>query len=123
MSKEEQGSSRDLSPSTNAHRADGGVHTPGPWHAIGDTVFSGGRGQHFIASCDVGVANFGNRRFNARLIASAPDLLESLQEALEFAERLIKGAREKGIDLDLTADEMLRDWRIAITKATESPSA
>lgn len=51
-------------------------HTPGPWHASEDAIYSGQRFQHIVASTDVGTTNWGARKANARLMALAPELYE-----------------------------------------------
>jgi hypothetical protein len=73
---------------TGAARQEALPPTPGPWHAYDDTVYSGQRGQHAVASCDVGTTNWGRRRANARLIAAAPDLYEALRDLVQ-----LEGAR------------------------------
>lgn len=57
-------------------------HTPGPWHIDGHEVHAGD-GCEFVTTFDpstaVGTAN-------ARLIAAAPELLDTLKEALRVME-------------------------------------
>lgn len=54
-------------------------HTPGPWHIAGKGTIRAGDG--WIANI-----HWRNREANARLVASAPDLLEAL-EAMMHAHR------------------------------------
>jgi hypothetical protein len=42
-------------------------------------VYAGSRGQRIVTDCDVGSESFSVREANARLISSAPDLLEALK--------------------------------------------
>jgi len=56
-------------------------HTPGPWHAVSDTVYAGSHGQRIVADCDVGSASRHEREANARLSAAAPALLEAAKHA------------------------------------------
>jgi hypothetical protein len=50
------------------------THTPGPWHAISDSVYASNRAKS-VANCDVGSAPVAEREYNAALISAAPDLL------------------------------------------------
>lgn len=60
------------------------THTPGPWRADGEDVFSG----HTCQATHIANANPIRDMFrrtaeaNARLIAAAPELLEALKDAL-----------------------------------------
>lgn len=69
-------------------------HTPGPWHAVFNN--QGGHGTHYVTSVN-GVIGYwhGHKSHHsdnfwriseadARLIASAPDLLEMLSWAIRF---------------------------------------
>lgn len=66
-----------------------GKHTPGPWE-IGELDMNGQRivrGEHIeICTCWHHCVGSIEREMeeNARLIASAPDMLEALEEALEW---------------------------------------
>jgi hypothetical protein len=70
-------------------------HTPGPWNVDGDATVYGPRfsiandkeqiGRFEVADCK-GYKQ--EREANARLIASAPDLLRALEQLLETAESL-----------------------------------
>lgn len=104
----------------------GAQHTPGPWHhahrkgADGQyrtEVFSETHGG--IATCEWTPKHCGNgvtatyRAANALLIATAPDLLDALQEAeLVLAEKL------RRLGADPAASPTYVRIRAAITKAT-----
>jgi hypothetical protein len=64
------------------------THTPGPWEAHGCTLYAGKYrvGQTWDAEYD-GLPT-PEMEANARLIASAPDLLRALEQLLETAESL-----------------------------------
>ena len=68
-------------------------HTPGPWHYDGESgiVTAGSNpGCPYIADCRVGfgVREVGSTSANARLIASAPAMLEALKGAVERIDTL-----------------------------------
>ena len=56
------------------------AHTPGPWRAAGDHVFSV-RGRLTVTRTVYGTE--GERLANARLIAAAPELVEALRGMLD----------------------------------------
>ena len=56
-------------------------HTPGPWKNNKSEIYTDNQQESFIA--DVFDEN-GDWQANARLIASAPDLLEALQSIREY---------------------------------------
>jgi len=68
---------------------DGAGHTPGPWMSDDSEIYAG---SVMIAETspltgDFGLGGFSaNELANARLIAAAPELLEALEDALEFIE-------------------------------------
>ena len=71
------------------------THTPGPWeagHYRGTPTVFWGRGNKTvpIATCH-DVASEGDPDANARLIASAPELLETLKETLRSLEEHLDG--------------------------------
>lgn len=110
------------------------AHTPGPWlvapYCVGDELIEvvadyeelpgGTKRAHWIAQCDAGCDFDGDREealernaANARLIATAPDLIDSLKEMVEAY---------SGLD-DALGPSMLhkvKRARAAITKATGS---
>lgn len=76
-------------------------HTPGPWGydpngpaIIATTVpmWGGDEGAPRLRVVDLTAAMGGNATADARLIAAAPDLLESLRLVLPLAERYLKSA-------------------------------
>ena len=88
-----------------------GKHTPGPWKVT--------EGQRTLANVSAttkrgltkSVAQVGgffrdDREYNARLIAAAPELLEALQDAVEYLKNHLP-------------DEVLASHRAAIAKATQ----
>lgn len=64
-------------------------HTPGPWSFDGSGIVTAGPnpGCTYIADCRVGekYRDEGSTVANARLISSAPELLDALQEMLEVS--------------------------------------
>jgi hypothetical protein len=65
------------------------THTPGPWSVSNGlpTVWAN-NGERQIADCDKGpLRSAGEDLANARLIASAPELLAALIEMLDASER------------------------------------
>lgn len=98
-------------------------HTPGPWK-FGKELTA--RSGEWLVSFDAGSkgrgiaiaetrAGSGNEEFDARLIAAAPDLLNSLREAMSAVE-VFHGPIAWDIFRD-HAPEMKR-WLAAIAKAT-----
>ena len=97
-------------------------HTPGPW----DVEPKGSR--HFVDGADgltvayldrAGVRERAEIEANARLIASAPELLAALEAAAELAEGTVKLLRQLDMESGRIAAEcVLRDARAAIAKAT-----
>lgn len=80
-------------------------HTPGPWQVDGNVIRGDAQGNGSVSvACILDVAYPYGRwagesaKANARLIAAAPDLLESLQEVLPMLEQLlmIRGEPEPG---------------------------
>ncbi len=67
-------------------------HTPGPWRYVPGMVYEPGPSTHIAsAGCEQGVYGprpvaIGEERFNARLIAAAPDLLAAAKLGLREAE-------------------------------------
>ncbi len=62
----------------------GTQHTPGPWRAAGEHVFSV-EGRLTVTRCDYGGEN--ERRANARLIAASPELLDLAYQYLSDLRR------------------------------------
>lgn len=60
-------------------------HTPGPWFVSmdGRTITSGGNGTNIAIPCVLQHGMKGDKDANARLIASAPQLLETLEALVE----------------------------------------
>lgn len=96
-------------------------HTPGPW----DVEPKGSR--HFVDGADgltvayldrAGVRERAEIEANARLIASAPELLAALEAAAGLAEGTVKLLRQLDMESGRIAAEcVLRDARAAIAKA------
>lgn len=80
------------------------AHTPGPWEAVSHLVRTARTqdgGGFLIAECP---ANIGHRLADARLIAAAPELLESLQRLSDQCERLrLAGQRQTGAEANALA--------------------
>lgn len=72
-------------------------HTPGPWVVRDDTDIIQFEGS-LLATAGIGGKTRWENKANARLIASAPKLLESLQETLPMLELFlqINGEPEEG---------------------------
>jgi len=85
------------------------AYTPSPW-TIDNGAIYGTRGliRPFVASVEDD-HNDGETAANARLIASAPDMLEALQNLVDYL----------GADVDNGLDELLTKARTAIEKATK----
>ena len=79
-------------------------HTPGPWHTAGDQGVQIRSEKHQIAK--IWTMRGDEWKANARLIATAPDLLASLEEVLAYC-------KEHGHDWLCMAEA-----RAAIAKAT-----
>jgi hypothetical protein len=85
-------------------------YTPAPWTVDGlvtkdlDVISPDGR----IAMIDCDGIDPDTLEANARLISASPELLNSLQELVEYL----------GVDVDNGLDELLTNARAAITKAT-----
>lgn len=99
-------------------------HTPGPWvvfdvvdddtRAIGITGHENGRNR-LIASIEPESFNYGaTDDANARLLAVAPDLLETLQALFEMA---MSSADKNGLIQFSGNCDAMRDARDAIAKA------
>jgi hypothetical protein len=61
------------------------AHTPGPWKASGFSISAKGSG-HIAKALEVYMDRT-TREANARLIASAPDLLEALEAVIAISDR------------------------------------
>lgn len=107
-------------------------HTPGPWDFTQDgstakklaTVCVTGDGWivgvPFSRETDVNYEQHGTSKADARLIASAPDLLEALKAVMEGCEwREIQGC-EAWHTKQMPSSEALTKARAAIAKATGS---
>jgi hypothetical protein len=98
-------------------------HAPGPWGSIERSAKEIRlKRRHWEVGSMVtrkGVAYvFGDDNSNARLVASAPDLLAALKEALCFVEAY-RALSEAG---DIMREETERRVRSAIAKAEGSPA-
>lgn len=93
-------------------------HTKGEWNAKGSIVYSLESGKD-VARCDIGGRDE-ETEANARLIASAPELLEALKVAHErvvaMEEAMKEGSPWAAEDQYLT-DEACKKVRLAIAKA------
>lgn len=102
-------------------------HTPGPWKLERDelhygslsTVVAGEKSKKFPGyQMIVGVGGFAGvdeQEANARLIASAPELLEALRDMFELAEGAMRSANRDGAEYDV--EDCLKEARHAIAKA------
>ena len=108
-------------------------HTPGPW--VGGLQISSSSGSKIIAHIQTkekklqGYSNTNSVNpcealANARLIAAAPELLNSLKALLPFAEKRINDLNEKmtGNLYPYLNICMIEDAKKAITKATGEQS-
>lgn len=95
------------------------MHTPGPWTNQGRTVRSGQPGLLTLCVCEPYQSSTDGRHWhettkpeceaNARLMAAAPDLLESLSQLRNFC--------FDGFDGDPTERRLLEQAQSAIDKA------
>lgn len=81
-------------------------HTPGPWELRGTRLVTD---KHGVVIAEKVGSNGGGSESNARLIASAPELLELL-------ERMVRAFNVKEID-PLVAFVTIEQARVAIAKA------
>ena len=96
------------------------AHTPGPWHAVGTQVETESDDVADICTCEPALfgqdklpRDYAEQCANARLIASAPDLLEALQTCMAA----LHWNEEAGCLTGITGDQ----WHAAldiIAKAT-----
>lgn len=91
-------------------------HTPGPWYRSADDAISGeprfiDADNRFIFRLGGMDMRRGTDQANAKLIASAPDLLAALNDTLALA-------RIKWGNLDADANSVFESARAAIAKAT-----
>ena len=75
------------------------THTPGPWRFSGMAIYNAEATlpSHKIASMSCSLKDAHEMQANARLIAAAPDLLESLQEILNIGTDLLPSAQYRPI--------------------------
>lgn len=101
-------------------------HTRGPWkmleHSWSDTSIVAEGFDHGICRLDINHATEESQdadaalmAANARLIATAPELLEALQEMVEFFQPNAWGSNDNKVDA-------LASARAAIAKATGQPT-
>jgi hypothetical protein len=75
------------------------AHTPGPWRVM-VSITGKGSELHIISETRIHLASAGwlegsaEERANARLIAAAPELLECLQECIEWIDDEQRGVKE-----------------------------
>lgn len=81
------------------------AHTPGPWRVVED-MRTGRTGEEYLAGYNIesdaaeivgceGIIPGDEAETNARLIASAPDLLEMLKELVEAFDDEVMGQKRK----------------------------
>jgi hypothetical protein len=100
-------------------------HTPGPWRVKGDSIV--GPLGNTIAECfgysvratSADQKRRGGRESNARLIASAPDLLRALEDAEFLLRKVSNNPKEIGSMLD-SLKRCAIDAREAIQSASPS---
>ena len=97
-------------------------HTPGPWMADGAQVTANGAQEINVAWANGYRVDLATVHANARLIAAAPDLLESAKAVTSMLELFLDeiSVREKAEGRDLQAAEglaRLEALRAAIAKA------
>lgn len=100
-------------------------HTQGPWEALQDTVkadgrtivevFNGSWPQHIANTHEASLYLAEERRANARLIAAAPDLLETLEEVRIALNKI--GFTEQHLSATSTARHAVIAVETAIQKA------
>jgi hypothetical protein len=103
-------------------------HTPGPWdwEALGQNGHNGLFNLYIVDSTRRKIGTMygkgDEREANARLIATAPDMLAALRANLAFAEHELE-LREPSADPDYIkyAKEAVETARAAIAKATGQP--
>jgi hypothetical protein len=94
-------------------------HTPGPWRYVEHTANAGGTIAARFGLADLIIADipttvnergFGHLEAdaNARLIASAPDLLAALEKHVEWVERDKDGAIDPEWDYDTMVGQYIR---------------
>lgn len=104
-------------------------HTPGPWSFRPQNYPKSRHVSHYeIQSGNdmvaTGAAHLFAAEANARLIASAPDLLAALEAAAELAEGTVKLLRQLDMESGRIAAEcVLRDARAAIARAVTGGNA
>ena len=93
-------------------------HTPGPWIVQGDTYVT--VNNLIIAHCKQdGHSSLDEAMANARLIASAPDLLATLIEVTDVLERLRRG---HGVEVATACYPALNNARALIDKINQVQS-
>jgi hypothetical protein len=104
------------------------MHTQGPWFVDDIEVYAIIQGHPWgdrisLCTCESMYSNdgenspFGSEEANARLIASAPELLEALKEARTKLARAIKSAWEGSTDEDVNEHTTIKLIDSAISKA------
>jgi hypothetical protein len=108
-------SSRELHQRAVVDAQDAPTHTPGPW-SYDQRWVSAGHGDQKIAICGMFYLDHAPRdevEANMRLIATAPDLLEALQEAVEALQAI-----EETTEFPSLVGSALEAVSKAIAKAT-----
>jgi len=99
------------------------THTPGPWNYSGPSDI--GRDNYSIyasgpLASSAGPSDYGDRaEANARLIASAPDLLAALDQLMEWEGYDHESGYYPDEDTEQRANDVWNDAKAAIAKATE----
>ena len=109
-----------------AKMSDINAHTPGPWGVFESLPLIGVTASDMLTGDIAHCVGFDSNRTvdeeraNARLIAAAPDLLSAmgLQEGGLVLLREAISAGDPATELALRIDDMLREARAAIAKAT-----
>ena len=97
------------------------THTPGPWRATTQTVTAPETEDRLPLDVRIYGGNKQDNAANARLIATAPDLLEALQQIIDMN---VQYAVERyGSAAAAESMACVRTARAAIAKATASPIA
>lgn len=87
-------------------------HTPGPWELRGTRLVTD---KHGVVIAEKIGSNGGCSESNARLIASAPELLEALEACLPYAEEQYRESKKRVFDDD--EQESANSLKLLIDKA------
>lgn len=103
------------------------AHTPGPWRVFAGTIIQADKNGEEIILCSVlepsqfNPKNFDETRANARLIASAPDLLRQRDELLEVLKMVFSeiGTRISGQAFGEFSEHCKNKLGAAVANATK----